>query len=141
MKGTFNAYGRTSERFEGHIPVWLGVVSPLPIGGKMTGLNQFAELEGILRAGTPCHYDFVNKIFWAINPGQESEANCYLYNDVMPVDRRAEDADWTRTVGAVVMAHNEGLLISRIPGAEAYDIDALQAAVPNVILIREPLGE
>ena len=124
MKGTFNAYGTTSDKVGGNVPVWCGVVSPLPIGGVITPAPST-----LVPAGTPVKYDMVAKTIAIIAKGQEAQADGYLYNDVRPIAGG-------EATGAVVMAHNEGLLINRVPGGP-WNTDALKTAVPNVILVLE----
>ena len=139
MKGTFNAYGTAAEKVGGSVPVWLGVVSPAPIGGTINIINTIATAQGMINAGMPVHFDMVSKKIDLIEYGNESQANGYIYNDVKPAFVDSTGHHWDNCTAAVVMAHNEGLLISRVPDAVGYDLDALQAAVPNVVLVREPL--
>ena len=124
MKGTFNAYGASAETIGGSVPVWCGVVSPLPIGGVITPAPST-----LVPAGTPVNYNMVAKTITIITKGSEAQANGYLYNDVKPIAGG-------QATGAVVMAHNEGLLINRVPGGP-WNTDALKSAVPNVILVLE----
>lgn len=52
MRSSFNAYGRSSKEYGPlHIPIWLGHVKPIPVGGT---LDQDFNLKGLLlQAGTP----------------------------------------------------------------------------------------
>lgn len=52
MKSSFNAYGKTKKEYGTlHIPIWLGTVVPIPVGGV---LDDDFKIDGILvQAGTP----------------------------------------------------------------------------------------
>lgn len=130
MNGTFNAYGQTEKRIGGNVPVWLGTVSPAPIGGRLGDYGDDITTLGYIPAGWPCQISGGEVI--ALGPEGAQAANCYAYNDVVPVN-----GDWMSCTVAVVMAHNEGLLIDRVPRISGFDKAKLKAAVPNVILISE----
>ena len=61
MKKSFNAYGQAAESFGGSVPVWCGVVSPIPYGAV---LDSAYVTEGALyKAGTPVEYKkLVNRL-------------------------------------------------------------------------------
>ena len=44
---SFNVYGQTAKELGGSVPVWLGTVTPIPMGAVYTGDKLF------VRAGTP----------------------------------------------------------------------------------------
>ncbi len=49
---TFNAFGSESKEVgQSHIPVWLGVVGPVPVGGTLK--KDYAQKGFFLRAGSP----------------------------------------------------------------------------------------
>lgn len=123
---SFNVYGQTSESFGGNTPVWLGTVKPLPVGAVYSGTLAAKE---IIKAGTPVVYNAANRTFAKAEAA--ASANGYLYNDIY-----AESAGMSAT-GAIVMNHGEGLLIDRVGDWSEEDITALQAAIPNVRLIRD----
>lgn len=128
MKGTFNSYVKQPDtKVGGNTPVWCGTVAPVPTGGV-----YYESRSGITKipAGYPCHYYPGDRYISLCTAGNEAQCNGYIYNDVYPV----KDGECTV---AVVMAHGEGLLIDRVDGADELDIAALQAACPNVVLIRE----
>lgn len=52
MKSSFNAYGRTKEEFGNlTIPIWLGVVEPIPVGGTVD--KEYLQPGVLFPAGTP----------------------------------------------------------------------------------------
>lgn len=59
MRSSFNAYGRSSKEYGPlHIPIWLGMVKPIPVGGT---LDSDYNLKGLLLpAGTPIN--ITNKV-------------------------------------------------------------------------------
>lgn len=125
---SFNVYGQTAETIGSNTPVWLGTVKPIPMGAVYSGTLGAKE---IIKAGTPVTYNAANRTF--AKATEAANANGYLYNDVY-----ADAAGYAAT-GAIVMDHAEGLLIDRTDfGAQA---DALQAAIPNVRLIRDAFAE
>lgn len=125
---SFNVYGQTSENFGGNTPVWLGTVKPLPIGAVYSGTLGAKE---IIKAGTPVIYNAANRTF--AKAAEAAQANGYLYNDVYA------DAAGHVATGAIVMDHAEGLLIDRTDFAD--DADDLQAAIPNVRLVRDAFAK
>ena len=51
-QSSFNAFGQTREGFGGrHIPVWLGTVTPYPVGGSLA--KAYVKAGLLLPAGTP----------------------------------------------------------------------------------------
>lgn len=125
---SFNVYGQTSESFGGNTPVWLGTVKPLPIGAVYSGTLGAKE---IIKAGTPVTYDAATRTF--AKAAEAAQANSYLYNDIFA------DAAGNVATGAIVMDHAEGLLIDRTDFAD--QADALQAAIPNVRLVRDAFAK
>lgn len=117
---SFNAYGQTAKELGGSVPVWLGTVTPIPMGAVYAG----DKLD--IKAGTPVTYDAAARTFAEATTA--SAANGYLYNDI---HREAETDEAT---GAIVMHHAEGLLIDNTEYADwAAD---LQAKIPAVLLVR-----
>ena len=130
MKKSFNAYGQSATEFGGSVPVWCGTVSPLPYGAV---LDAAYVVEGALyKAGTPVEYDAANRTFKPMKNAEDATItpNGYLYNDVYIGTLGQNDA----ATGAIVMYHAEGLLINNT--AFADKADELQAAIPNVYLVR-----
>ena len=119
---SFNVYGQTEKKIGGNTPVWLGTVKPIPVGATFTAAKGV-----VYKAGSPVVYNPANK---TITIGDSTNANGYLYNDIYS----EEGGDAT---AAVVMAHAEGLLIERaLPEITEEQIQALQAKVPGVLLVR-----
>ena len=130
MKKSFNAYGQSAENFGGSVPVWCGVVSPIPYGAV---LDAEYVVEGALyKAGTPVQYDAATRTFKPMKNAEDATVtpNGYLYNDVYIGTLGENDA----ATGAIVMYHAEGLLINNTEFADIADTLATQ--IPNVYLIR-----
>ena len=130
MKKSFNSYGQAAENFGGSVPVWCGTVSPIPYGAV---LDAAYVLEGALyKAGTPVEYDAANRTFKPMKNAEDATVtpNGCLYNDVYVGTLGQNDA----ATGAIVMYHAEGLLINNTAFADTAD--ELQAAIPNVYLVR-----
>lgn len=130
MKKSFNSYGQSATEFGGSVPVWCGTVTPVPYGAV---LDAAYVLEGALyKAGTPVEYDAANRTFKPMKNAEDATVtpNGYLYNDVYIGTLGQNDA----ATGAIVMYHAEGLLINNT--AFADKADELQAAIPNVYLVR-----
>lgn len=51
MRSSFNAFGQRSSAFGGNTPVWLGTVSPVPVGGVLA--EKYAKAGILIPAGTP----------------------------------------------------------------------------------------
>lgn len=130
MKKSFNSYGQAVEDLGYSVPVWCGTVSPIPYGAV---LDAAYVLEGALyKAGTPVEYNAANRTFKPMKNAEDATVtpNGYLYNDVYVGTLGQNDA----ATGAIVMYHAEGLLINNT--AFADKADELQAAIPNVYLVR-----
>ena len=130
MKKSFNSYGQSATELSSGVPVWCGTVSPVPYGAV---LDAAYVLEGALyKAGTPVEYDAANRTFKPMKNAEDATVtpNGYLYNDVYIGTLGQNDA----ATGAIVMYHAEGLLINNT--AFADKADELQAAIPNVYLVR-----
>ena len=127
---SFNAYGQSTEKFGGNIPVWLGTVKPIPMGAVLEA--EFVTEKALYRAGTPVQYNAANRTFKPLSVEEAAaNANGYLYNDIY-IDSLGENDAAT---GAIVMHHAEGLLIDR---TEFAAIKAeLQAKVPGVLLVSD----
>lgn len=50
-QSTFNAFGHAAREVGSHTPVWLGTVTPLPVGGSLA--KAYAKRGLLLPAGTP----------------------------------------------------------------------------------------
>lgn len=130
MKKSFNSYGQSATEFGGSVPVWCGTVTPVPYGAV---LDEAYVVEGALyKAGTPVEFDAVNRTFKPMKNAEDATItpNGYLYNDVYIGTLGQNDA----ATGAIVINHPEGLLINNTEFAEKAD--TLQAAIPNVYLVR-----
>jgi hypothetical protein len=125
---SFNAYGQTAKDFGGNVPVWLGVVRPLPTGAVLEA--EFVKAGALYNAGMPVIYNAEDKTFAPCTSGTVANANAYLYNDIY-IDEVGEN---TAATGAIVMVHGEGLLIDRTGFGD--NAEALQAKIPGVVLIR-----
>lgn len=131
---SFNAYGIHSENLLGaNIPVWLGVVSPIPFGGMLDA--EYVTDKAHYRAGTPVQYDAATRTFKPMRDAADTTVtpNGYLYNDIY-IDSVADTDVATCATGAIVMNHPEGLLIENTAFAEIAD--TLQANIPGVYLVR-----
>lgn len=130
MKKSFNAYGQTAKNFGGSIPVWCGVVSPIPYGAV---LDAEYVIEGALyKAGTPVEYNAATRTYKPMKNAEDAtiNPNGYLYNDVYIGNLGENDA----ATGAIVMNHAEGLLIGNTEFADAAD--TLAQKIPGVHLVR-----
>lgn len=131
MKKSFNAYGQAAENLGGSIPVWCGVVSPIPYGAVLDA--AYVTEGAFYKAGTPVAYDAATRTFKPLKNAGEIETlkpNGYLYNDVYIGNLGENDA----ATGAIVMNHAEGLLIGNTAWAD--NADALAEAIPGVHLVR-----
>lgn len=130
MKKSFNAYGQASEAFGGSVPVWCGVVSPIPYGAVLDA--EYVVEDALYKAGTPVEYDAETRTFKPMKNAEDDSItpNGYLYNDVYIGKLGENDA----ATGAIVMYHAEGLLINNTEFADIADTLATQ--IPNVYLIR-----
>ena len=130
MKKSFTAYGQTAKNFGGSIPVWCGVVSPIPYGAV---LDAEYVIEGALyKAGTPVEYNAATRTYKPMKNAEDAtiNPNGYLYNDVYIGNLGENDA----ATGAIVMNHAEGLLIGNTEFADAAD--TLAEKIPGVHLVR-----
>ncbi len=126
---SFNFYGQTSETIGGNTPVWLGTVRPIPVGAIVGSLESELAV-----AGTAVAYDSEEKVAYVLKTDELANANAFLYNDVRRKDSLNPDEGATC---AVVMHHPEGLLIERVyPDITKEQIEALQAKIPGVLLVR-----
>jgi hypothetical protein len=131
MNKSFNSYGQMAERLGGaSIPVWCGVVSPIPMGAV---LDPAYVIEGALyKAGTPVQYDAATRTYKPMKDAEDATVtpNGYLYNDVYIGSLGENDG----ATGAIVMHHAEGLLINNTAFADIADTLATQ--IPGVYLVR-----
>jgi hypothetical protein len=130
MKKSFNAYGQSAKKLGSSIPVWCGVVSPIPYGAV---LDAEYVIEGALyKAGTPVEYNAATRTYKPMKNAEDAtiSPNCYLYNDVYIGNLGENDA----ATGAIVMNHAEGLLIGNTEFADAAD--TLAQKIPGVHLVR-----
>ena len=128
---SFNAYGIHSENLLGaNIPVWLGVVSPIPMGAVLDA--AYVTDKAHYRAGTPVQYNAETRTFKPMKNAADDTVNPngYLYNDVYIGNLGENDA----ATGAIVMNHAEGLLIGNTEFADAAD--TLAEKIPGVHLVR-----
>ena len=120
---SFNVYGQTEQIIGGNTPVWLGTVKPIPVGGVLS-----SRTDKDIRAGYPMQQESDGTWSQSLT---FSEAEGYLYNDVVREDREFP------TTCAIVKYHPEGLLIERAnPEITEEQIAQLQAAIPGVLLVR-----
>lgn len=131
---SFNAYGIHSENLLGaNIPVWLGVVSPIPMGAVLDA--AYVTDKAHYRAGTPVQYDAKTRTFKPMKNAADDTVNPngYLYNDIY-LDNIAEGDVENAATGAIVMYHAEGLLIDNTEFADIAD--TLATKIPGVLLVR-----
>ena len=130
---SFNAYGIGTEDLGTNIPVWLGVVSPIPFGGVLDA--AYVTDGAHYRAGTPVQYDAASRTFKPMkNAADETVTpNGYLYNDIY-LGKIAEGDVENAATGAIVMNHAEGLLIDNTEFADIAD--TLATKIPGVYLVR-----
>lgn len=50
---SFNTYGTKSREIGGHVPVWLGMVRPVPFGGTLAA--KYLKANAVYQAGSPVH--------------------------------------------------------------------------------------
>ena len=130
MRKSSNAYGQSAEQFGGSVPVWCGVVSPIPYGAV---LDAAYVVEGALyKAGTPVEYNAETRTYKPMKNAEDAtiNPNGYLYNDVYIGALGENDA----ATGAIVMNHAEGLLIGNTEFADTAD--ELATKIPGVYLVR-----
>ena len=130
MKKSFNSYGQSAEVYGGSVPVWCGVVSPIPYGAVLDA--EYVTEGALYKAGTPVEYNAATRTFKPMKNAEDATVtpNGYLYNDVFVGTLGQNDA----ATGAIVMYHAEGLLINNTEFADIADTLATQ--IPNVYLIR-----
>jgi hypothetical protein len=127
---SFNAYGQTTKNFGSNIPVWLGTVSPIPMGAMLEA--SYVKANTLYKAGTPVEYNATARTFKPMANAEDSSVtpNGYLYNDIY-IDEVGEN---TAATGAIVINHPEGLLIENTAFADIADTLAEQ--IPGVLLVR-----
>ena len=130
MKKSFNAYGQAATNYGGSIPVWCGVVSPIPYGAVLDA--AYVTEGAFYKAGTPDEYNAATRTYKPMKDAEDATVNPngYLYNDVYIGNLGENDA----ATGAIVMNHAEGLLIGNTEFADAAD--TLAEKIPGVHLVR-----
>lgn len=130
---SFNAFGIGTEVLGTSIPVWLGVVTPIPFGGVLDAAYVTAGAH--YKAGTPVFYDDATRTFKPLRNAEDKTVtpNGYLYNDIYLGTIADTDVENAAT-GAIVMHHAEGLLIDNTEFADIADTLATQ--IPGVYLVR-----
>jgi hypothetical protein len=130
MKKSFNAYGQAAENVGGSIPVWCGVVSPIPYGAVLDA--AYVTEGAFYKAGTPVEYNAATRTYKPMKNAEDATVtpNGYLYNDVYIGALGQNDA----ATGAIVMNHAEGLLIGNTEFADIAD--ELATKIPGVHLVR-----
>lgn len=130
MKKSFNAYGQTTTNYGGSIPVWCGVVSPIPYGAVLDA--AYVTEGAFYKAGTPVEYNAATRTYKPMKNAEDATVNPngYLYNDVYIGNLGENDA----ATGAIVMNHAEGLLIGNTEFADIAD--TLAEKIPGVFLVR-----
>lgn len=131
MKKSFNSYGQTADNLGASVPVWCGVVSPIPYGAVLDA--AYVTAGALYKAGTPVAYNAASRTYKPLKNAGEIETlkpNGYLYNDVYIGNLGENDA----ATGAIVMNHAEGLLIGNTEFADAAD--TLAQKIPGVHLVR-----
>lgn len=131
---SFNAYGQTTNGFGGTVPVWCGVVKPIPMGAVLDA--AYVTDKALYRAGTPVQYDAATRTFKPMTSAEDSSVtpNGYLYNDIY-IDSVADTDVNNAATGAIVMHHAEGLLIDRTEFSSIKE--TLQSAIPGVLLVSD----
>lgn len=130
MKKSFNAYGQATKNYGGSIPVWYGVVSPIPYGAVLDA--AYVTEGAFYKAGTPVEYNAATRTYKPMKNAEDATVNPngYLYNDVYIGNLGENDA----ATGAIVMNHAEGLLIGNTEFADIAD--TLAEKIPGVFLVR-----
>jgi hypothetical protein len=130
MKKSFNAYGQATKNYGGSIPVWCGVVSPIPYGAVLDA--AYVTEGAFYKAGTPVEYNAATRTYKPMKNAEDATVNPngYLYNDVYIGNLGENDA----ATGAIVMNHAEGLLIGNTEFADIAD--TLAEKIPGVFLVR-----
>lgn len=130
MKKSFNAYGQAATNYGGSIPVWCGVVSPIPYGAVLDA--AYVTEGAFYKAGTPVEYNAATRTYKPMKNAEDATVNPngYLYNDVYIGNLGENDA----ATGAIVMNHAEGLLIGNTEFADIAD--TLAEKIPGVFLVR-----
>lgn len=86
MRSTFNAYGQRKYTFENHnVPVWLGVVSPVPVGGVLA--SAYAKAGAYFAAGTPVNLAggvLTPLVLFKVKSVSGNAATVICYSSILP---------------------------------------------------------
>lgn len=112
--------------------MWLGTVKPIPVGAVV-----MVTKNAPITAGLACEFAPDTGVATVLASSDKlNDANIYgfVYNDVITDSEKPVYATC-----AIVRHHPEGLLIERVyPEITEEQIQALQAKIPGVLLVREP---
>ena len=139
---SFNAFGSESiETNQSHIPVWLGVVGPVPVGGTLD--KAFAKPGFLLGAGAPVN--IANKIItpfvaWEVVSNTASGSNSVIVVKAAEfggVEIAPAADDLVQKVGATFAATGKAAVVasvSALTGDDAgkYEITVVTANIDSV---------
>ena len=139
---SFNAFGSESiETNQSHIPVWLGVVGPVPVGGTLD--KAFAKPGFLLGAGAPVN--LTNKIItpfvaWEVVSNTASGSNSVIVVKAAEfggVEIAPAADDLVQKVGATFAATGKAAVVasvSALTGDDAgkYEITVVTANIDSV---------
>lgn len=139
---SFNAFGSESlETNQSHIPVWLGVVGPVPVGGTLD--KAFAKPGFLLGAGAPVN--LTGKIItpfvaWEVVSSTSSSSNLVIVVKAAEfggVEIAPSTSDFVQKVGATFAATGKAAAVasvSALTGEDAgkYEITVVAANIDSV---------
>lgn len=86
MRSSFNAYGKSKLTFENHnVPVWLGVVTPVPVGGVLA--SAYAKAGAFFAAGTPVNLAggvLTPLVLFKVKSVSGTSATVHCYSSILP---------------------------------------------------------
>lgn len=92
--GNFNSIGQFDGNLGGSIPVWCGVVSPVPAGGVLA--SRYAVKGLFVPAGSPVYYDDANRkiyplAFWKVVSVDSTTHAITVEENVFGIAPKADD--------------------------------------------------
>ena len=134
---SFNAFGSESlETNQSHIPVWLGVVGPVPVGGTLD--KAFAKPGFLLGAGAPVN--LTNKIItpfvaWEVVSNTASGSNSVIVVKAaefggVEIAPAADDLD--QKVGATFAATGKAAVVASVSALTGEDAGKYEITVVTV---------
>lgn len=133
MKSSFNAFGKTRKVFSpGNMPVWLGTVGPVPVGGTLAA--EFVQKGVLIPAG--CPVNLTNKVItplvsFAVVGYKAGETNDKVTVRPYIAGIELEKGDNIMKVGATFSAKGTGYAIVSIArDGENFELEIAHEAEP-----------